>query len=221
MAEREGVPQAVAQFLTTEHFALQTAKTTTTTEINGRMQSYLSLLSAVILALAFIAQLTEMSSTFYGFALVLLPLVYFLGVATMERVDQIWNEWMLYQMGMNRIRHFYLEVAPELERYFVLPTADDRTSTLAPTGVERSRWNWMTGISGMIAAVNSLVAGVLAGLTAYQAGAPAALAWPAGVVGFAASLALLRTMELRSRRRHQASFKSEFPAEESERSAPS
>jgi hypothetical protein len=215
VAQREEVPDAVVQFLATEHFALQTAKTTTTTEINGRMQSYLSLLSAVILALAFIAQVTEMSSTFYGFALVLLPLVYFLGVTTMERVDQIWNEWMLYQMGMNRIRHFYLEVAPELERYFVLPTTDDRTSTLAPTGVERSRWNWMTGISGMIAAVNSLVAGVLAGLTAHQAGAPAVVAWPAGVLGFAVSLMLLRTMELRARRRHQTLIKPEFPAEHS------
>jgi hypothetical protein len=164
------VPEAVVQFLATEHFALQTAKTTTTTEINGRMQPYLSLLSAVILALAFIAQVTEMSSTFYGFALVLLPLVYFLGVTTMERVDRSGTEWVLYQMGMNRIRHFYVEVAPDHERILRAATRDDRTSTIAPTGVERTRWNWMTGVSGMIAAVNSLIAGRACGLAAHQAG---------------------------------------------------
>ena len=67
MVERAEVPQAVVQFLTAEHFTLQGARATTIAEANGRQQTYLSVLSAVILALAFIAQVTKMSSTFFAF----------------------------------------------------------------------------------------------------------------------------------------------------------
>ena len=218
MAERNGrkghadVPDAVVQFLTAEHFTLQGARATTITEANGRQQTYLSVLSAVILALAFIAQVTRMSSTFFAFALVLLPLVYFLGVATMERVHQIWGEWLLYQMGLNRIRRFYVEVEPDLQRYFVLPTTDDRTTSLESLGIPDSWWRWAVGISGMIAVVNSIVAGVLVGLAAYQAGATATIApWLAGAGGFAVSLALLRLLMLRAQRRHAARLAPGFP----------
>jgi hypothetical protein len=62
---------------------------------------------------------------FRGFALVLLPVVFFLGVVTHGRLLQVNAEWRLYGQGMNRIRHYFLELAPEMERYFVLPATDD------------------------------------------------------------------------------------------------
>ena len=55
----------------------------------------------------------------------LLPVVYFLGVATLTRLLQAGAEWRTYGHGMNRIRHWYLEVAPEMAPYFVLPATDD------------------------------------------------------------------------------------------------
>jgi hypothetical protein len=57
--------------------------------------------------------------------LVLLPVVCFLGVVTLERVLQASAEWRIYGQGMNRIRHYYLEVVPQMEPYFVLPATDD------------------------------------------------------------------------------------------------
>jgi hypothetical protein len=61
-------------------------------------------------------------------------LIYFVGLATIERLHQIWGEWLTYQVGINRIRRFYVEVEPDLERYFVLPTTDDAASSLASIG---------------------------------------------------------------------------------------
>jgi hypothetical protein len=168
-----------------------------------------------ILALAFIAQVTRLESPFFAFALVLLPLVYYIGYATIERVHQIWGEWLLYQIGINRIRHFYLEVHPDLSRYLALPVTDDIATSLESIGIPRSRWRWTTGVSGMIGVVNSLVAGVLAGLTARQAGlSHSSIPWLAGAVGFAISLVLLRAQLLRSERRHTARITSEFPADQ-------
>ena len=57
--------------------------------------------------------------------MVLLSVVYFLGVVTLERVLQASAEWRIYGQGMNGIRHYYLEVVPQMEPYFVLPATDD------------------------------------------------------------------------------------------------
>jgi hypothetical protein len=37
---------------------------------------------------------------------------------THGRLLQVNAEWRLYGQGMNRIRHYFLELAPEMERYF-------------------------------------------------------------------------------------------------------
>lgn len=201
VGRRGEVSDSVVQILATEHFTLQTARAATIAEVNGRQQSYLGVLSATILALAFVAQVTRLNSTFFAFALVLLPLVYYLGFATIERVGQIWGEWLLYQVGINRIRRFYLDVDPDLSQYLA-PATDDRETSLESIGIPRSRWRWTTGVSGMIGVLNSLVAAVIAGLATHQAGAPhGVVPWLAGAVGFAVSLVLLRAQMLRAERR--------------------
>jgi hypothetical protein len=36
---------------------------------------------------------------------------------------------------MNRIRHYFQELAPEMRRYFVLPSTDDPWVSLAAVGI--------------------------------------------------------------------------------------
>ena len=72
--------QSVVQFMTTEHFTLQTARAAANAEISSRLQLYMTTLSSAIIALALLTQLSELSRAFVEFALVLLPVVYFLGV---------------------------------------------------------------------------------------------------------------------------------------------
>jgi hypothetical protein len=71
--------QHILQFMTTEHFTLQTARGVANAEIISRLQLYLGTLSSAIIALALTAQLSGLGFAFRGFALVLLPVVFFLG----------------------------------------------------------------------------------------------------------------------------------------------
>jgi hypothetical protein len=76
--------QSILQFMTTEHFTLQTAKAVANAEIGTRLQLYLGTLSSSLIALALTAQLSGLGFGFRAFALVLLPVVYFL--ASIHRV---------------------------------------------------------------------------------------------------------------------------------------
>ena len=57
-----------ATFATTEHFNLQTARSLTVSEANGRASIYLAALSSNLIALAFIAQVSGLGGAFHAFA---------------------------------------------------------------------------------------------------------------------------------------------------------
>src|SRR5215211_1219310 len=133
----------------------------------GMIVLYLGTLSSAIIALALTAQLSGLGVAFQAFALVLLPVVFFLGVVTHGRLLQVNAEWRLYGQGMNRIRHYFLELAPEMERYFVLSATDDPWVTLAAIGVQTGGnpwWQALLTAGSMVVVVNSVLAGVVAGL---------------------------------------------------------
>jgi hypothetical protein len=197
--------QLITQFMTTEHFTLQTARAVANAEISARLQLYMTTLSSAIIALALVAQVSgELGRAFVAFALVLLPVVYFLGIVTLARVLQASAEWRIYGQGMNRIRHWYLEVAPEMAPYFVLPATDDPWTSLTAIGIRARRgWSGMLATAPwVIVVVNSVLAGVVCGLLARAAGAagpvPPALA---GAAGFVVSLVLVGAYEQRAFRR--------------------
>ena len=92
--------QQVMQFMTTEHFTLQTARAVVNAEISARLQLYMTTLSSTIIALALVAQVSgALGRAFEAFALVLLPVVYFLGVVTLARLLQAAAEWRTYGQG--------------------------------------------------------------------------------------------------------------------------
>jgi hypothetical protein len=208
--------QHILQFMTTEHFTLQTARAVANAEISSRLQLYLSTLSSTIIALALVAQLSELGFAFRAFALVLLPVVYFLGVVTLGRVLQASAEWRIYGQGMNRIRHWYLEVAPEMERYFVLPATDDPWASLAAIGIRvqgRAWWEGMMTAPAMIAVINSVLAGVFTGLGWRSVVGPSGPVGPAisAAVGFVLSMVVLGVYEQRAFRRQMEAVPVAFP----------
>jgi hypothetical protein len=210
--------QSVVQFMTTEHFTLQTARAVANAEISSRLQLYMTTLSSAIIALALVAQVSELGGAFAAFALVLLPVVYFVGVVTLGRVMQASVEWRIYGQGMNRIRHWYLEVAPEMRRYFVLPATDDPWVSLAAIGIRTRRWHGMlTTAPAMILVVNSVLAGVFAGVLAGVVG-PSGPVLPAvsAAAGFVLSVAVLGAYEQRSFHRDMAAVPVAFAADRAE-----
>jgi lipopolysaccharide export LptBFGC system permease protein LptF len=88
VAPRSSDSAPVATFATTEHFNLQTARAQTLSEANGRAATYLAALSSNLIALAFIGQMSRLGTAFYAFALILLPVLAFVGTVTFLRLVQ-------------------------------------------------------------------------------------------------------------------------------------
>jgi hypothetical protein len=160
--------QQMLQIMTTEQTILQGGRGSTISEANGRISSFLITVSSTLVALAFVGQISRLGATFYVFGLVLFPSVFFLGVFTFERVLQSAIEDVIYVREMNRIRHWYVELAPEVADYFLLSTYDDAAAVSFNLAVNPSkRWQYFQAYlttAGMVAVVNSVLIGVFAGL---------------------------------------------------------
>ncbi len=169
------------QILMTEHWSLLAARSLVYTESMSRTSIFVAALTGSVVSLALVGQATDFGTGFVVFALVLLPVVYFLGVATVVRLAQVNWEDARWVQGMNRIRHAYLELAPELEPYFVTSRYDDDLGVLQ-SSVAMRRWpgklQTFVAVPGVVAVVDSVVAGAVAGIAAIglDLGTAAALA---------------------------------------------
>jgi hypothetical protein len=135
----------------------------------SRASIFVAALSGAVVALALVAQADDFGSGFVTFALVLLPVVYFLGVATIARLAQVNRENRLWVQGMNRIRNAYLQLAPELEPYFVTSHYDDEESILKSSLAAQnplSRMQPFISAPGVIAVIDSVVGGGAAAIAA-------------------------------------------------------
>lgn len=164
--KEKATTEQILQFLTTEHFTLQTAKSATVAEANGRATLFLSSVSSAVVALAFIGQVSGIGTAFFIFGLVLFPSLLFLGFVTFERAIQTAIENMLLSRGINRIRHYYLETAPEVKKYFIQSANDDIDGALYNMGIvpNTSAWQHFVTNAGMISVINSILAGVFSGM---------------------------------------------------------
>jgi hypothetical protein len=123
-------PDAVA-ILATEHWSLIESRSLLWTEAMSRTTIFLSVLSAAIVALALLANATGFGPRTTTLALVLLPVVLFLGIATHVRVLEINPAEVELVLAMNRLRHAYLTIAPALEPYFSTSHHDDERGRAA------------------------------------------------------------------------------------------
>jgi hypothetical protein len=159
----------IIQFMTTEHFTLETARSGTIAEANGRSILFVGAVSSAVVALAFIGQVSGMGEAFFIFGLVLFPSLLFLGIVTFERVLQTALEDWIYAVEINRIRHYYAELAPEIKRYFIQSIHDDRPGALQSIGILPARWQLFLTGSGMVGVINSIIAGVFGGMLSWFA----------------------------------------------------
>jgi len=178
------------QILTTEHWSLLAARSLGYTEAMSRASIFIAALSGAVVALALVAQATDFGTGFVAFALVLLPVVFLLGLSTVARLAQVNSEDARLVGGMNRIRHAYLQLAPELEPYFVTSRYDDREGIMltALGTTTLPRYQPFLGIPGIVAVIDAVVAAAAAGIAALALGAGVAGSIAAGAVVFALTL---------------------------------
>ncbi|MGH8835953.1 MAG: hypothetical protein ACRDWG_13315 [Actinomycetes bacterium] len=125
-----------AAILATEHWSLIATRSLIWNEAMSRATVFLTVLSASIIALALMADATGFGSHTTTVALVLLPVVLLLGIATYVRLVQINIEEFKLVLAMNRLRHGYLTIAPGLEPYFTTGDRDDEPSLVRTYMIE-------------------------------------------------------------------------------------
>ena len=180
-----------AQILATEHWSLLATRSMTWSEVMSRIVIHLTVLSASLVVLALVAQMTGFGPAFRVLAIGLASGALILGTLTALRVYNASADDGAMLIGMNRLRSAYIELDPEVEQYFVTSRYDDAAGVMASylMGTRRSTFSHVMGSTAMfVDVVNALVAGTLGALIVEAAGGPA---WLIAVIGCVAGLGYL------------------------------
>ena len=203
------------QILTTEHWSLLSSRSLGYTEAMGRASMFIAALSGAVVALALVAQATDFGRGFDAFALVLLPVVFFLGVVTIVRLGQVNREDATWVQGMNRIRHAYLELAPELAPFFITSAHDDEPGVMLSAMGHPNRpkpFQGLVAVPGVVAVLDSVVAGATAGIALLSAGAGTAAVLIVGAFVFCCSLGGFALLGIRTIEAGRRSLVVRFPS---------
>jgi hypothetical protein len=176
----------MGQYLTTEHFTLQGARGGFISESNSRLATYLTTVSGAVIALALIAQISGSGSTFLQFALVLFPIVLYVGLGTVLQLVTLSGADALYTQAINRIRHFYVTNEPDVEHFLSFPHHDDNQSIDRARALFASfRIRVMFSPVVQVILINSFLAGVFATVLAQSIAPTKAIpSFVVGPVGF-------------------------------------
>ena len=180
------------QILSTEHWSLLATRSLIYTESFSRVNMFFSVLSGAVISLALIAQAGRFGQTFLVAAVLLLSIVIFVGIATIARLMTVNGDDLRWVGGMNRLRHAYLEMHPELEKYFVAGWNDDARGISMTMGLEHlpspsSLVNLGHGfqtLPGMLSVIVAVVPGALGALVAVCLAAPIGTAVAIGAFAF-------------------------------------
>ena len=142
---------------------LQGARSATIAESNGRANMFLAAVSGGLVALGLVATASSLGAAFYGFALVLLPTLAFVGFVTFERTLQSSLEDTEYARRIALLRGFYFGHAPEIAPYLLSVPPAER---LLMQRVPGDRRQGFRTVAGMVALITAVLAGSAAAVAA-------------------------------------------------------
>ena len=193
----------VLQILATEHWSLLATRALTYQESLGRVNMFLTILSGAVIALA----------------IFMLTVVFFTGIATIRRLLMLNRDDYKWVVGMNRLRHGYLELHPELEPNFITSPYDDLAGALKTLGLDPvsaptvgTMFHAFVTLPGMLGVIVASVGGAIGALAAQGFGAPVYGVLLAGAAAFVASLAAIMRSGRRSFRRYGPGIETRFPS---------
>ena len=177
---------ALLSALTTEHFVLQTAYSSTVSEAAGRSTLYVMALSSSLVAMGFLSQSQEL---FKPFVATVLPAVFLLGLFTVVRLVDTGLESMHYLTGIARIRGFCRTLGAQAAEHFT--HKQGRWPEVESPAERLGAFTAFPGTTAsMIAVINSVVAGAVVSL-AVHAVAPTSPDWLGIAAGVASALVLV------------------------------
>jgi hypothetical protein len=190
-----GSPPAVrAQLLATEHWGLLASRSTTQTELLTRIAIFLTLVSAGLVSIGLLGQVTRFADWFPAAALGVLAFLSLIGLMTQVRVHNASEEDLMYVVAMNRLRGAYVDLDHEVERYLLASVNDDQAGAdLTYSFLRKRSASHLLGSSIMlITVVTAVLVGLLAGgLVAYAGGSAGLAAAVGACVGLIEAVAMM------------------------------
>lgn len=213
---RPPVPDAVRiQILATEHWSLLATRSMTWNELFTRASMFITVLSAAVVALALVAQATDFGDNFRTFTLLVLPVTLLLGIGTFIRLGDAMTEDVWLVIGMNRLRHAYLDIAPDLEPYFLTGHHDDVAGIMQTRGprIPTGRSRMLSATPALVAIINAVLVGVILALVAGLLVNHPLIPTMIGVLSaIAAAVVMAAIIPLRQIRHFAAGLESRFPS---------
>jgi hypothetical protein len=119
-------------------------------------------------------------------------------------------------VGMNRIRAAYLELAPDVERYFVMSAHDDQRGIGITMGVQPGGaifWigQMLAGTPTVVMILNGVLAGAIPSIAALRSGAGVAGILAAGALGLLVAMLLQMLWARGTIAKAQAGYRPLFP----------
>jgi hypothetical protein len=124
---------------------------------------FLAAVSGGLVALGLVATASSLGAAFYGFGLVLLPTLAFVGFVTFERALQSAIEDTEYARRIALLRGYYFKHAPEVAPYLLSAPPAERLLMQRMPG---DRWQGYRTVAGMVAVMTAVLAGSTAALAA-------------------------------------------------------
>jgi hypothetical protein len=208
------------QILATEHWSLLATRALTYNEAFSRVTIFLSILSGALIALALVAQADHFGPIFTSIAIPMLLIVMFVGITTVSRLTALNRDDYRWVIGMNRLRHGYIDLHPELERYFITSPNDDLFGALKTLGIDDVNAPRKVGslihipqtLPAILTVIVAAVGGAIAALVALAMVAPGVAIAAAGAAAFAVILLAMGAWNRRSIKNSPASFEPRFPS---------
>ncbi len=213
-APEPATPAMRLQMLSTEHWSLLASRSLAWNEAFSRGGMFLATLSGAIVALALVAQATDFGEGVRIFGLIILPVVLFVGVGTNFRMGFSNYHEALCVQGMNRIRAGYLEIAPDLDRFFVMGSTDDERGiqlTQAMLPGTPMIVQMLASSPMLISVLNSVLIGAIVALVTLQVGGGTSVAVLASVLAFTVGMAASLAYARREMSAVHAGFEPRFP----------
>ena len=142
---------------------LQGARAATIAESTGRANMFLAAVSGGLVALGLVATASDLGAAFYGFGLVLLPTLAFVGFVSFGRTLQSSIEDTEYARRIALVRSYYFEHAPEIAPYLLRIAPAE---LLVMQRVPGDRWQGYRTVAGMVAVLTAVLAGSTAAVAA-------------------------------------------------------
>src|SRR2546429_8124747 len=196
---RDAGSAARLQILATEHWSLLATRALTYNEALSRVTIFLSILSGALIALALVAQADHFGPIFTSIAIPMLLIVMFVGITTVSRLTALNRDDYRWVIGMNRLRHGYVDLHPELEQYFITSPHDDLFGALQTLGIDdvsapKRLGSWIDipqTLPAILTVIVAAVGGAIGALIAPATGDPALIIGLVAAAGFVLILVVI------------------------------